>query len=94
MKSQRPKLLLRPIFPRGRYAPKQRMNFVTNLHLYHSPSTTPWGDNINKHNMVIFNKTWKKCNEIQLTKIKMDLIKSKTKNMKTIKKHRARGRVG
>ena len=29
----RPKLQLRPIFPRGRYAPKQWMNFLTNLHL-------------------------------------------------------------
>ena len=26
---------------------------------------------MNKHNMVIFYKTWKKCNEIQLTKNKM-----------------------
>ena len=41
-----------------------------------------WGDNINKHKMVIFYKTWKKCNEIQLTKNKMDLNKSKMKNIK------------
>ena len=30
IKSQWPKLQLRPIFPRGCYAPKQQMNFLTN----------------------------------------------------------------
>ena len=32
--------------------------------------------------MVIFYKIWKKCNEIQLTKTKMDLNKSKMRNIK------------
>ena len=32
--------------------------------------------------MLIFYKTWKKCNEIQLTKNKMDLNKLKMKNIK------------
>ena len=32
--------------------------------------------------MAIFYKTWKKCNELQLTKNKMDLNKSKMKNIK------------
>ena len=32
--------------------------------------------------MVIFYKTWKKCHEIQLTNNKMDLNKSKMKNIK------------
>ena len=47
----------------------------------YSPSTTLWEDNINKHNMVIFYKTWKKFNEIQITENKMDLNKSKMKNI-------------
>ena len=56
------------------------MNFLTNLHL--QSIHYPCGDNINKHNMLIFYKTWKKCNEIQLTKNKMDLNKLKMKNIK------------
>ena len=32
--------------------------------------------------MVIFYTTWKNCDEIQLTKNKMDLNKSKMKNIK------------
>ena len=32
--------------------------------------------------MVIFYKTWKECNEIQLIKNKMDFNKSKMKNIK------------
>ena len=35
--------------------------------------------------MVIFYETWKKCHEIQLTKNKMDLNKSKMKNTKANK---------
>ena len=42
------------------------------------------GDNINKHNMVIFYKTWKKCHEIQLIKNKMDLNKSEMKKHKSL----------
>ena len=34
----------------------------------------------NEHNMVIFYKKWKKCNEIHLTKNKMDLNNRITKN--------------
>ena len=39
--------------------------------------------------MVIFYKTWKKCHEIQLTKNKMDLNKSKMKKHKSIARARA-----
>ena len=38
--------------------------------------------NNNKHNMVVFYNKWKKINEIQITKNKMDLNKSKMKNVK------------
>ena len=58
--------------PQGSLRPKtvdEFPNYSTNI-VHPLP---PWGeDNINKHNMVIFYKTWKKCNEIQLTKNKMD----------------------
>ena len=37
--------------------------------------------NNNKHNLLVFDKIWKKYNEIQLTKNKMDL------NNRKIKKH-------
>ena len=49
---------------------------------YQRPITSSSKYNNNKHNMVIFYKTWKKCHEIQLTKNKMDLNKSKIKNIK------------
>ena len=48
----------------------------------HAHPLSPGGDNINKNNMVIFYKTWKKCHEIQSTKNKMNLNKSKIKNIK------------
>ena len=88
MNSQKPKLWLRPIFPRGHCAPKQWMSFLTNLHL--QSIHYPMEENIkhNKHNIVIFYKTWKKRNEIQLTKNKMDLNKSKMKfNIKAKLEH-------
>ena len=36
--------------------------------------------NINKHNVVLFHKIWKKYNAIQLTKNKMDLNNRKITN--------------
>ena len=48
---------------------------VDELIYTYSPSTTTWRDNINKHDMEIFYKTWKKCNEIQLIKNKVELNK-------------------
>ena len=63
-------------------ATPRNSGWISYLIYTNSPSTTPWGDNNNKHNMVIFYKTWKKCNKIQLTKNKMDLNKSKMKNTK------------
>ena len=49
----------------------------------HPPSpelTTLSKYNINKHNMVPFYETWKKYNEIQLTKNKMELNNRKMTN--------------
>ena len=47
-----------------------------------SPDTLslPNQNNINKHNMVLFYMVWKKYNEIQYTKIKMDLNNGKMTN--------------
>ena len=39
---------------------------------------------MNKHNMVIFDKKWKKYNEIQLTKTKMDFQQSKNDKSSTL----------
>ena len=50
---------------------------------------SPWRGNINEHNMVIFYKTWKKCHEIELTKNKMDLNKSKMKKHNSLARARA-----
>ena len=56
--------------------------WISQLIYTYSSSTTSWEGNINEHNMVIFYKTWKKCNEIQVTRNEMDLHKSKMKNIK------------
>ena len=48
----------------------QWKNYLT--YPYNGP-TTACGNNINKHNVVVFYKKWKKYNEIQLTKNKMDM---------------------
>ena len=51
----------------------------------YNPFTAPLGVtkiqyNTNKQNKVIFYKKWQKCNEIQLTKNKMNLNNLKMKN--------------
>ena len=63
-------------------ATPRNSGWISYLIYTYSPSTTHLWDNINKHNMVLFYKTWKKFYEIQLTKNKMDLNKSKMKNIK------------
>ena len=40
---------------------KNKMDLNIQKITNHPPSPR-WGDNINKHNMVAFYKTWKKCN--------------------------------
>ena len=55
---------------------------------------------MNKHNMVIFYKIWKKYDEIQLTKNKMDLNNRKMTNhppspeRRKILKKTERGKIG
>ena len=47
------------------------------------------GDNINKHNMVIFYKTWEKRNEIQLTKKLNGLEQIENEKHKSLARARA-----
>ena len=68
------KTIAQAYFPLGSLRPKT----VDEIPNYFTPIVhplSPGGDNINKHYMVIFYKTWKKCHEIQLTKNKMDMKK-------------------
>ena len=82
-KNEVPKALtiVHAYLPPGSLRPETVVEFPNKIYTY-NPSSTPCGDNINKASMVIFYKAWEKCNKIQLTKNKLDLHKSKIKNIK------------